>query len=716
MPTYTIEGKRIRTDAPLSDADIDEIAAGLKEKPGFWSQVKDVVSAISPAAPPTLTTLQARQNLAAGLVRGAGSIGATLLRPFETAEESAQRRADITAGLEMMGAQPNTLAFQTGKLGGEMAGTAGVGNVLAVPFRVAAPTVSAALEGGTAATKIPLWLRAAGGATTGAVSGGLIEPTATNVTAGGILGGGIPILGAGVRSARNWLSPELQGQQAVLNTLGNDAATINALTAANRAAPGQRAREIAGGVSDDLAAYQTLLARAEQQTPIKTATAARAAESKANEATLAALAGGETQTAARAAVKQGRAALAEATAPLREAALADVDRATTLVQKALKARGESAAAVQDVRKFTDMADRAVEWAKNWTSSATRAGAPAAARPPVRYTYPGQLAERAEGVAETAAGASLKAGAEARAAENTATFMAARGVKPVEVNVLTDAIDAQLRKPEVVVNKQLVKALENVKEMGLQFAGNSNLLGAAEYYALRKEGINSAVKSALGTSGDPAAEKRFAATILSTLKRAVDPKLGPKFKTYLDAYSEGARELSKQKLAAEALKLYQKSNKNSFIALIEGNDPKRVLKIMGGGVEDIADAMGADYAALKQIADQAKLQINIGKQAKSVEGQTAASKAIAEVQRSFRIPNMLSAKTTFANTVFSELEGKINRKALETIRKAAESGADMNTLITGLPPAERSKVIQAFRSAAARVAVPASVNMLAESEQ
>jgi hypothetical protein len=30
MPTYTIEGKRIKTDAPLSDADIDEIAASLK--------------------------------------------------------------------------------------------------------------------------------------------------------------------------------------------------------------------------------------------------------------------------------------------------------------------------------------------------------------------------------------------------------------------------------------------------------------------------------------------------------------------------------------------------------------------------------------------------------------------------------------------------------------------------------------------------------------
>nr|MCW1958313.1 hypothetical protein [Mycobacterium sp.] len=86
--------------------------------------------------------LQQVGNAAAGLVRGAGSIGATLLAPIDiasdalagrglTLQSNRERRASMDAALETMGAQPDSLAYQGGKLVSEIAGTAGVGGVAA---------------------------------------------------------------------------------------------------------------------------------------------------------------------------------------------------------------------------------------------------------------------------------------------------------------------------------------------------------------------------------------------------------------------------------------------------------------------------------------------------------------------------------------------------------------------------------------------------------
>ena len=69
-------------------------------------------------------------NFAAGAVRGAGSIGATLLTPIDMAARGlgiqndwigrTDRRQAMTEGLRSMGANPESIAFQAGKIGGEL--------------------------------------------------------------------------------------------------------------------------------------------------------------------------------------------------------------------------------------------------------------------------------------------------------------------------------------------------------------------------------------------------------------------------------------------------------------------------------------------------------------------------------------------------------------------------------------------------------------------
>lgn len=153
-------------------------------------------------------------NLVAGAVRGAGSIGATILAPIDVAsdalagkgltlESNRKRRADMDAALAnpdlplLGGAETDSLAYGVGKLGSEIAGTLGVGGLLANGARAAgaAPNVvqalaSSGMNAGTATGKANMLLRAAGGGLSGGAAAGLVNPE--DAGAGAVLGAALP--------------------------------------------------------------------------------------------------------------------------------------------------------------------------------------------------------------------------------------------------------------------------------------------------------------------------------------------------------------------------------------------------------------------------------------------------------------------------------------------------------------------------------------------
>lgn len=169
----------------------------------------DVSKLEAPAEDPSLG--QRVGNLAAGAVRGAGSIGATLLAPVDAAARAVNggkpisvggydiagqdRREGMDSALTTMGADKNSLEFKGAKLGTEVAGTLGVGGGISNALR-AVPAVaravpnllnaigSSGMAGGNAVT------RAAGGAITGAASAGLVNPD--EALAGAAVGGVLP--------------------------------------------------------------------------------------------------------------------------------------------------------------------------------------------------------------------------------------------------------------------------------------------------------------------------------------------------------------------------------------------------------------------------------------------------------------------------------------------------------------------------------------------
>jgi hypothetical protein len=165
-----------------------------------------------------------KANIGAGLVRGAGSIGATLIRPFESGVENEQRRQSMDAGLQsLVGADPKSFGYGAGKLGSELLGAGGVGSLLGKGVASFFPQLATALSSGGMSTGALLpesakWLgargidaltRAGAGAAVGGASAGLINPN--DIGVGAAIGGTFPLLAQGVGAGSRALGSALRG-------------------------------------------------------------------------------------------------------------------------------------------------------------------------------------------------------------------------------------------------------------------------------------------------------------------------------------------------------------------------------------------------------------------------------------------------------------------------------------------------------------------------
>ena len=224
--------------APVEKPDTG-LETGRMRKPVVTGQIRNSQADIAAD--------QAAGNLLAGTVRGAGSIGATILLPvdmikqkmrgddFWSLKDNRQRRADIDSGLREMGAQPESGLYKTGKIAGEIAGTAGAGGALAKGAQAvgaSAPIVQGLMTGGlNVAGKtgpMGMLIRGATGATTGAAAAGMVNPEDAGL--GAVVGGGLPVvaktLASGARAAGSALtgnvSPEVVALANRAKTLGID--------------------------------------------------------------------------------------------------------------------------------------------------------------------------------------------------------------------------------------------------------------------------------------------------------------------------------------------------------------------------------------------------------------------------------------------------------------------------------------------------------------
>lgn len=212
----------------LSAALVKADAAGnVDDARALAAEIRKMQSSAQPALAEEKTIgqdiKQGLGNMTAGLVRGAGSIGSTLIAPYDIAkdalagkglslESNRQRRADMDSALGSMGAETDSFGYGAGKLGGEILGTAGAGGVIANGTRmglsmagksapaVLDPILTAISTGGfstgskVAPGVLPFLkdqgVRALGGAVSGGASAGLANPEDAGTAA--LIGGALP--------------------------------------------------------------------------------------------------------------------------------------------------------------------------------------------------------------------------------------------------------------------------------------------------------------------------------------------------------------------------------------------------------------------------------------------------------------------------------------------------------------------------------------------
>ena len=724
MPTYTIKGNRVKTDAALSDSDIDEIAASLRWK----ASMTDAYARMARAAQAQgKAELQNLGNLAAGAVKGASQIGATILTPFDWAARQMgiqnsfigrdDRRQQVTNMLTQLGAQPDAPAYKFGEIGTEIAGTLGVGTVLGLGAKAlgAAPRVISALESGGFAKKLPFLARPVAGAVTGGASAGLIDPAdaGTGALLGGGLATGVPALGYVFGKARDLLDPNQNALRLIRRVLGNDPAQIAAVQAANAAQPNALASQAAGALPQELPAYQALLKTGELAQPLGEAAAARTAQSSAHIAELDTLRGGATQAEALAARNQTGTSLRAITTPMREQALAAAGEANRVLPRLVQTRQQfaegAAAKVQDVRRFMPAVERALAWAKTWRPSGATRTRPSGIGSIRGYT-PARLATRARQVAEKSAADSLLFGQVRDDATRQIASLEQAGLRPLTADNITSSINARLKDPEIALNKNANLTLQRVKTMLSDWTDQFGGITPDALYAIRKNGISGIVED-LMPQADQKARAAFAAKITAELNPLIDDAIetagGTGWRDYLKTHADGMKQIERMDLLDRARDMYQ-TRPDAFIKLVEGNDLDTLRDVFGPGAAntDIKALLGRDFTLLDRMAAYLKTEAKISNAATA--GVSSLNAEFANIPASVQIPNFFSPKVNVANAALAGLQGNVMAKTMEVLKRAVNSGATMNELLAAVPAGDRAKVLAAFSSSAIpRTIVPAA---------
>ena len=693
-------------------------------------------------------------NVAAGALRGAGSIGASLIRPFESGEENIARRLKMDEALRSMGAEPESYAYGGGKLTSEVAGTLPIGGLLARPLAAAAPYAPAILNPivnamrssgftsgllpkvvpGVAPQAIPLATRAAdigarvvGGGVTGGATAALTTPDEIGTGAG--LGAGLglvapPVVKALAKSA-GFLKDAFTGQLAAVGAgkIARDVAgdRIAAIRAALTASPSDiTAAQATSGIQKD--AFQALGAMTSKTDQVSALMKRQAADDLAQ---LQRMAEGGNETEARAAYEASIRRLNQLTADMRNVELQAANQAAqTVNQLAPKLQQREASMVNALRGGMPMGavSQSQEAARLIGPLETQIGTPAvsqagAARPGQAVISPATEAAQQAAIAAKGKPGFLTAGDRSQEWKQTSDTFAAianqrrneagfierqigsledYGLRPLDAGGITAAIDAKLSTPGLRASSNMTKVLQSVRDdiANLTEKGGG-VIDAHDLYTLRKEGINERIMQILGQT-DPKVSAKVTRSVLQEVRPLIDDAIekagGTGWRDYLKKYSQGMQANDQQAMAAQAAKLFENSP-SEYVKLVRGNNPDAVEAIFGPGSYDIFKEMGSKMPTLEKVAS------NIQRTGEMKTAATAGTETLGRIMGadSFRLrfPSLLNRATTAANLTLDILEKRLDRKVFSELQKGMLSGKSAVEMLDTLPAAEKSKALKAL---------------------
>lgn len=673
---------------------------------------------------------QMGRNVAGGMVSGLGAIGSTVLRGLgeaerlggtyagvppvlsqlgiadRTPEQSAQRRALIERFVtERMGAEPEAFGRTVGRIGTEIAGTAGVGPLLAPAAAARFPNVARALETGGfaggqgAGAIIP---RVLGGTTVGGASAAMVDPA--DLTTGMAFGAGAPfvmgvagkLIGKGLGAAADAMTgggiAQSRARNMLVQSIGEQNMP-NAMAALRAARPEGIPDEALVGVSRP--AFISLVDLAAKRDPDSTINALRDLQQEDMLNELARIAGGFTQTEARRTREATKLNLRGLTAPMREEALTGAGLAGRyapgLETDVSRFQGAAAGKVEDVR----MLDRARQAAQE--GAATEAAQPRVLmgqRPDMTARYL-QMDEAGDRFMDQAAEGSLNFGATARLKQYQLDSLAAEGLQPLKTTDVVQQIRVLGTKPETAGNEAFDAALTGVMADIKKWTDANGIIDPYALEAIRKNSVASVIRK-LYPNESVESQRQVAAGILSEIKPIIDDAIeaagGKGWRDYLKAFESGMAEVNQQKVAAQALKLFEESP-DQYVRLVRGNRPEDIEKVFGRGKYDIVKEMGARYPTLDKLAAAVEQQGTI--KTAIQRGAVPLETILKESQGLFKLPSFFDPKVTAGNRILDILANKVDTKTMGIVMRAVRTNADLLKVLESVPPSQRNRVIRAL---------------------
>lgn len=319
-----------------------------------------------------------------------------------------------------------------------------------------------------------------------------------------------------------------------------------------------------------------------------------------------------------------------------------------------------------------------------------------------YTYPAELAKRAEDVINQSADASLRFGEARNFAKAAADSLAAYNLKPLTASSVVNSIRGKLSDPSIAGNADLEKGLTRIAKDIKKWTDSNGVIDAFALDAIRKNSINSVARELF--KDDVRAQKQFAGQVLESVKPvlidAIEGAGGTGYRQYLEDYARGMQALNQTKLTARAQELYKQSPQQ-FVSLVEGNSPDEVEKIFGPGNYNIAKELSANIQKqLGDIAGQVK-SADIAKQQAAAGTSTLAD--ILKTNLGFQLPGFVSPKTAMvkkiSDDVLDRLENYTSKETMRKLTEAARSGKSLDKLLSELPESEQQQILRVLTPSA-----------------
>lgn len=604
-----------------------------------------------------------------------------------------------------------------GQLAGEIAATLPVGGVIAkgVSKIPGAGQFAEAIRtggfrtGASAPTTLggrvaDVATRATGGGIVGGTSAALVNPdeTFTGATIGAVAPLVLPTVGKYIAIGGGKIVDASSGKLANVEAgkIAREAAgdQINQIRAINNLAPiDLTASQAAYGIENDV--YQAFLAfvSGKDKSSYFRILKDQTKTDQLNQ--LAKLAGGGNLTESLETIKQSKNALNQVMTPILKAELNAANAAgTTGVRLQAEADRFASAAtdkVQDVRRFVAAGERATDRAN---ATYPVAGIPRAAG---RYTYMGELADKADEVATQAASGSLIFGEAARFSQAAADSLTAYGLKPLTSASILGRLGGILRNPAFAGNDVIEGAVKSFGDDVAKWTNNGGVIDGFALDSLRKNSVNAAIEK-LRPGLDQTSKNNLASKVIGQLKKpivdAIEEAGGTGYGQYLADYAANAQLINRAKLAGQAKQMFEKSPKE-FERLIQGNNPDAVEAIFGAGSFNIFKEMGSDIKPMQKIVSQLVRDEKLAEQA------SAGAKTLSELKElnkpSFAsfFPGFVGTTTAVAKKVTQTLEGKVSDRTVAVLANAAKTGKNMNEILNTLPANEQSIVLKLLKNSA-----------------